>query len=465
MNTDHYDETNVDQAEIGADQIETNISPQKNEEDRQNEEICEPEMHEQVAHAPEELLRKVPPQTFGGRFYGIIALLLAASMVFGAIGGATATHILLSGAFSSGDPATSDENTPSGDNASSTTGKHESAGIVVNPSDGSGNLTVAQVNEKVASSVVAIKTSAQMQSNSYGGFYVTTGAGSGVILSAEGYIITNHHVIDTATEIDVTLYNGHVYPATVVDGDPATDIAILKITPNEVLYAVEVGSSNSLVVGEEVVAVGNPLGVLPGTVTNGIVSALNRVLEVNGYKRTLIQTNTAISPGNSGGGLFDCNGKLVGIVNAKQTQEGAEGLGFAIPIDTVMELIVEIIEDGYIHGRACLDLEIQEINSASEAYYLYYNQSIGIYITSSNYGEEIDLKKGDRIVMINGTQITKKSDLNRILAGLHPGDTVTLTVGRMEIVSSGYWTQYREIGIEVTVTLKEYVPDSSITFE
>ena len=461
MNTDHYDETNVDQKEIHADQTEMNTDSQENAEERQNEGICESEIDEQEAHEPEKPLRKDPPQTFGGRFYGIIALLLVASMAFGAIGGATATHLLLSG-----DPATSDENkTPSGDNAASTTGKHELAGIVVSPSEGSGTLTVAQVNEKVASSVVAIKTSAQMQSNSYGGFYVTTGAGSGVILSAEGYIITNHHVIDTATEIDVTLYNGHVYPATVVDGDPATDIAILKITPNEALYAVEVGSSSGLVVGEEVVAVGNPLGVLPGTVTNGIVSALNRVLEVNGYKRTLIQTNTAISPGNSGGGLFDCNGKLVGIVNAKQIQEGAEGLGFAIPIDTVMELIVEIIENGYIHGRACLDLEIQEINSASEAYYLYYNQSIGIYITSSNYGEEIDLKKGDRIVMINGTQITKKSDLNRILAGWHPGDTVTLTVGRMEIVSSGYWTQYREIGIEVTVTLKEYVPDSSITFE
>ena len=155
----------------------------------------------------------------------------------------------------------------------------------------------------------------------------------------------------------------------------------------------------------------------------------------------------------------------MGIVNAKQTQEGVEGLGFAIPIDTVLELIIEIMEKGYIHGRACLDLEIQEISSAVEAYYLYYNQSAGIYITSSKYGEEIDLKKGDRVVMINGTQITKKSDLNRILATMSPGDTVTLTVGRMEIVSSGYWTQYREVGIEVTVVLKEYIPDSSITFD
>ena len=173
------------------------------------------------------------------------------------------------------------------------------------------------------------------------------GAGSGVIISENGYIITNHHVIEGAGAITVRLTNGCEYAAGVVGSDPDGDIALIKIDATD-LCAATIGSSKSVVVGQQVLAIGNPLGTLGGTVTDGIISALDRKIPIDGVEMTLLQTNAAINPGNSGGGLFNRSGELIGIVNAKRAETGVEGLGFAIPVDIAWEIALQIAQQNGI---------------------------------------------------------------------------------------------------------------------
>ena len=185
---------------------------------------------------------------------------------------------------------------------------------------------------------MAITTEQMVSTNTwFGGSYVQSGAGSGVIISQDGYIVTCAHVVSGANNITVQLADGTEYTATVVGQDSTSDVAVLKIEATGLTPAV-IGDSDSLAVGETTIAVGNPLGTLSNTVTNGIVSALNREVTVQGNDMNLIQTSASISPGNSGGGLFNANGELIGIVNAKSSSSDAEGLGFAIPINTAMEM-------------------------------------------------------------------------------------------------------------------------------
>ena len=244
------------------------------------------------------------------------------------------------------------------------------------------------------------------------------------------------------------------------------DLAVIRIEKkvSESFTVAPIGDSSKLIVGQDIIAIGNPLGSLGGTVTEGIVSATARTITVDHVDMTLLQISAPINPGNSGGGLFNMAGELVGIVNAKESATGVEGLGFAIPIDLVLENIVEIIEDGYIHGRACLDLDFKAITNPTDAFYLYRNQSAGIYIQLSRYDEALDLSAGDRIHAINGIEIRSESDLHSVLATLTPGDEVQLTVGRVKAVTSGVFTSYKEEYFEVTGPRREYVPASSITF-
>ena len=209
------------------------------------------------------------------------------------------------------------------------------------------SMSVQQIASVVSPSVVAITTEQMSSSQTwFGGYYVQSGAGSGVIISQDGYILTCAHVVSGATSVKVQL-NGsdESYDATVVGQDPTSDIAVLKINATGLTPAV-IGDSDALAVGEVAVAVGNPLGTLSNTVTDGIVSALNRQVTVQNNDMTLIQTDASISPGNSGGGLFNGNGELIGIVNAKSSYSEAEGIGFAIPINTAMEIGQQLIESG-----------------------------------------------------------------------------------------------------------------------
>ena len=294
------------------------------------------------------------------------------------------------------------------------------------------SMSVQQIASVVSPSVVAITTEQMSSSQTwFGGYYVQSGAGSGVIISQDGYILTCAHVVSGATSVKVQL-NGsdESYDATVVGQDSTSDIAVLKIDATGLTPAV-IGDSDALAVGEVAVAVGNPLGTLSNTVTDGIVSALNRQVTVQDNDMTLIQTDASISPGNSGGGLFNANGELIGIVNAKSSSSDAEGLGFAIPINTAMEMAKQMIEKGYV-ARPAMGVTVITINDAQTAMqYGVSNYGVYIYqIASGSGAEKGGLKLGDRIISIDDVAVSSASDVQKYCQSKEVGDTVTLQVER-----------------------------------
>ena len=298
------------------------------------------------------------------------------------------------------------------------------------PQNGGTAVDFVSVSSQVAPSVVVVTTE-QLQANGLWGQYVTSGAGSGVILSEDGYIITNNHVISNATNIKVTLCDDTEYPATLVGTDRQSDVAVLKIEATG-LIPPDIGNSDELAVGQNVLAVGNPLGELGGTVTNGIISALGRDVEVEGTAMTLLQHNAAVSPGNSGGGLFNERGELIGIVNAKSTGDYAEGLGFAIPINDAMASYNSIRESGYVTGRAALGVTVVALTSPQTAQQA--GVSIpGVYIQSVTDGgaaAKAGLEPGDRFVSVDDTAIESTTDLTNLLSRHSVGDEIMVQVAR-----------------------------------
>ena len=308
----------------------------------------------------------------------------------------------------------------------------------------SSGMTTAQVAKMVSPSVVVITTEQVVYSqwSWYGQSQVESGAGSGVIISSDGYILTCDHVVSGASNITVTIGDDD-YTATVVGEDSTSDVAVLKIDANGLTPAV-VGDSDTLTVGDNVLAVGNPLGELGGTVTSGIVSALNRSVSIqsSGSVNTmsLIQMDASVSPGNSGGGLFNMNGELVGVVNAKSSDSDAEGLGFAIPINDAMKVAQDLLENGYVTGRPYMGITYLAVTDAQTAQQLGVN-AYGIYVADVVKGGPADkagLKVGDRIVSIDGTEVAQKTDLGTIIQQHSAGDTLSITVargGQMQTVS------------------------------
>lgn len=305
-----------------------------------------------------------------------------------------------------------------------------SGGSATSTSSSTGSL--ADVASAVSPSVVVVTTE-QLVTNNYfwGGQQVLSGAGSGVILTTDGYIVTNYHVVEGAQQITVTLHDDSTYTATVVGADQQSDIALLKIDATGLTPAV-LGDSDSVQVGEVVIAVGNPMGTLGGTVTDGIVSALNRDISVEGNEMTLMQTSAAISPGNSGGGLFNTNGELIGIVNAKYSDEDAEGLGFAIPVNTMKTVVQDLLENGYVTGRPALGITVITVGDVQTAMQ-YGVSSLGVYVNSVDEGsgaEAAGMKAGDRIVSI-GTQLVESTDdVTNALKSYNVGDVVEVQVDR-----------------------------------
>ena len=290
-------------------------------------------------------------------------------------------------------------------------------------------LSLQEIIARNENSVVAILTE-QVSTDFWMGQYVTKGAGSGVIYKEDGYIITNNHVIEGASSITVTLHDGTEYPATLVATDELTDIAVIKIDATG-LNAVTFGDMDKVSVGDAVIAIGNPLGTLSGTATEGIVSALEREITVDNKAMTLIQTSASINPGNSGGGLFDQYGNLIGIVVAKSSGSDVEGLGFAIPVDKVESVAKSLVENGYVEGRPMAGISIIDLTDPSEA--MKYGVSItGVYISSVN-GEKAKaagLKPGDLIYYLDDDKITSSSQLISLIQGHSVGDVVTFTVVR-----------------------------------
>lgn len=392
-------------------------------------------------HTEEAPKPKKEKKTFG---IGTVCALLAACIIFSAAAGFGGVFLGRT-VFSNDNPGT-----PSTDNAMPS---NSASVIVVNPSNttvSTGNY--ADVATAVHETVVEISTEI-VQTSSLFGQYVTGGAGSGVIISADGLILTNYHVIAGATKIVARLSDGTEYEATVTGSDSETDIALLKVNANNLKFAT-MGNSDALVVGQEVVAIGNPLGELGGSVTNGIVSALDREVEIEGEVMNLLQTNAAVNPGNSGGGLFNLAGELVGVVNAKSSGTGIEGIGFAIPINDAVTVIKELSEFGYVRGRVHLGIRFLEIAEITMQYYMAGYTKPGIYVVDSPLNTE--LKKNDRIVAVDDVEISSSSDIKAVLRDHKIGDTLKVTV-----VRNGR-------NVTVTVTCHEYVPegvDSKIDFQ
>ena len=307
--------------------------------------------------------------------------------------------------------------------------------IVQQSGNNSSSNTVTDVSDiasKCGPSVVEIETEYVSSGNSMFGQYVATGAGSGVIISEDGYIVTNNHVIESATSILVRLTDGTEYNATLIGTDDQTDIAVIKIEETDLTPAT-FGDSDSLEVGDGVVAIGNPLGELGGTVTTGIISALERQITVEGEVMTLMQTDAAINPGNSGGGLFDSSGNLVGIVNAKESSSGIEGLGFAIPINGAIDIISDLIENGQVTNRAGLGATLYDYTARSSYYYTTSEYESGCYlvqIVSGGAADQAGLKQNDRIVTFDGQSISSSAEVKAILRKHSIGDKVEMTVKR-----------------------------------
>lgn len=299
----------------------------------------------------------------------------------------------------------------------------------------------------VKDSVVEITTE-RVQSG-FGGYsqYVVSGAGSGVIISTGGYIITNNHVIEGASNIIVRLTDGSEYNATLIATDSKTDVAVISITPEEgvELPAAVIGSSEGLTLGQTVIAIGNPLGKLGGTVTNGIISSLEREIAMEGSgTMTLLQTNAAVSPGNSGGGLFDLYGRLIGVVNAKSTGDGVEGISFAIPIDTAWDVATQLIDKGYVSGRPSLGISIKQIQYGVAIFGESYYQ----LVVADNNGNS-NFKVNDIIIGIEGIEVSTLTDLTDMIYSYKIGDTITVNVYR----------DRRQVDIEVTLT--ENIPQNT----
>ncbi len=312
----------------------------------------------------------------------------------------------------------------------------------------------ASVVGQTKDSVVEITTESTTTNRFFGGSYVVSGAGSGVVITADGYIVTNNHVVAGVSSLTVTLSDGTKYPATLIGTDSKTDLAVIKIEATGLTPAV-FGDSSALAVGDAVIAIGNPLGSLGGTVTDGIISALNRQITVDGKTMTVLQTNAEINPGNSGGGLFNAYGELIGIVNAKSGSDGSEtsieGLGFAIPSNVVKEVALELMNNGYVSGRVVLGVKVVEINDAQTAAQ-YGVDRAGVYIAEITDGlgaQRAGLEVGDCVVSINGVAVSSTSEISAELENFSVGDTVEVQVirgGRM---------------LSVDVELSESVPENA----
>ncbi|MCI9456781.1 MAG: trypsin-like serine protease [Oscillospiraceae bacterium] len=320
------------------------------------------------------------------------------------------------------------QDTPSSSISSSMAPSSPAEANTVNTTVSSGAMSIAEIAAATANSVVEITTESVVTG---GGFwvqqYVASGAGSGVILSEDGYIATNNHVIENATSVTVRLHNGESYEAQIIGADSEKDVALIKIDATGLTPA-KIGDSDALVVGEDTVAVGNPLGQLGGTVTNGIVSALDREITIDGQTMNLLQTNAAINPGNSGGGLFNEKGELVGLVVAKSAGSDLEGLGFAIPINDVMEVVEQLKEFGYVTGKPYLGISLVDINTVQRAMQYGVNQA-GVYVMEVDR-PECGLQAGDCITQINGFEVESSDDISDTIKAYSAGDTVEMTVIR-----------------------------------
>lgn len=297
--------------------------------------------------------------------------------------------------------------------------------------DGSA-MTPAQLYQSNVDSVVAI--SCTMQTTAYGQSVEGMSSGSGFILTEDGYVVTNYHVVQNASNITVTTHTGDEYDATVKGYDATNDVAVLKVEA-EGLSAATIGSSGNLSIGDMVVAIGNPLGRLAATETVGYVSGINREVTTDNTVISMLQTDAAINPGNSGGPLFNMYGEVIGITTAKYsgtTNSGAsiEGIGFAIPIDDVMGIISDLIDYGYVTG-AYMGITVKDNDKEAAAQFgLPTDGAYVVDVTPGSSADKAGIQSKDLITAVDDHKITTRTDLTRTLRNYKAGDTAEITVVR-----------------------------------
>ena len=305
--------------------------------------------------------------------------------------------------------------------------------VQVKTVDGQTKMEPAEVYASVVNSAVSINCSAT-STNIFGQQTQTASSGSGFIITEDGYVVTNYHVISGASSVQVTLYNGDTYDATVIGGDSDYDVAVLKINASG-LQPVTLGESADVNVGDTVLAIGNPLGELTFSMSQGIVSSCDRAINVDGTPFNMIQVDCSINPGNSGGPLVNLYGEVVGIVSAKYSSYSSttvEGLGFAIPISDVRSIITDIMENGAVTDKAYMAITAGTMTEQMAAQYnIDVTQGVFVYsVVSGGAGDKAGLRLGDVITKMGDKTLTSRQDLSAAMKGYRAGDTVTLTVYR-----------------------------------
>lgn len=305
--------------------------------------------------------------------------------------------------------------------------------VSVKKVDGQTLMSAAEVYASTVNSVVSINCSA-VSTNIFGQSVESASSGSGFIITQDGYIVTNHHVISGASSVTVTLYDGTEYPATVVGSDSDYDVAVLKVEATG-LTAVTLGDSGNVNVGDSVLAIGNPLGELTFSMSQGIVSCCDRAINVDGTPFNMIQVDASINPGNSGGPLMNLYGEVVGIVSAKYSNYSnttVEGLGFAIPINDVQTIITDIMENGQVTDKPALSITAGTMTEQMAAQYQLSTKK-GVFVYSVNKGgagDNAGLQMGDVITKLGDTEITSMEELSAAKKNYKAGDTVTVTFWR-----------------------------------
>ncbi len=377
-------------------------------------------------------------------------------MSTGAVAALLVLCVLLSGAAGfGGSYLFSQMNASSGDSAIQINKANVDNNIVKTSAEQTEKSTNEIVSE-VADSVVEI-TVEVVQTDIFYGEQTAEGAGSGVIISEDGYILTNNHVAGDASKITVTLRSGESYDAKLIGADADLDIALIKIDASG-LCAAPVGDSSTVSAGDKSVIIGNPLGTLGGSVTEGIISAADREIEIDGRTMHLMQTDAAVNPGNSGGGMFNSQGELVGIVVAKSagdsTGSSIDNIGFVIPINNALDILGDLKQYGYVRGKAYTGMAYSEGSSGGmyAQYFGYGGTSDGVYIASIKSGSnaaKAGFSVGDRVVSVDGNAVNTVSDLKKIITDHSVGDTVSFELERGGRTGT------------IELTLEEYVPTAS----
>ena len=319
--------------------------------------------------------------------------------------------------------------------------------------DTSKELTTAEIYAKYVNSCVGITVDI-VSTNIFGQTVTGAAAGSGFVITEDGYILTNYHVIDGANSIKVTFDDGKEYTATYVGGEEKNDIAVIKVDATG-LTPVVIGKSSDMLVGEQVTTIGNPLGELTFSESTGIISALDRSITMSdGRQMNMIQTDCAINSGNSGGPLFNSHGEVIGIVSAKyssgsnSSSASVEGLGFAIPMDDVASMVSDLVKNGYVTGKPIMGISVADVDESVTSYGVPQGAIIRV-VTPDLCGAKAGLQAGDIVTKIDNTDVTSASDLTSAIGNYKPGDKVTLTIFRSGETKT------------VEVTLEESTPEKT----